>query len=180
MSTTKQQNDKIVKRQNNKTNCHKCIMKLCILAYLLAMVCIVYSCQKDESIGAKKDVEKVQKQQVKNLKLYLCEICDDNGINCQNGLECRHVTFNVTSNRCSQAHPCRLIENPSDQPSATYNVISRDSAMVLLDQVADEYGDFQNRKSFVLRFWDLYAYLYVTGEITQTPEELYDLAQDDE
>ncbi|MBP5411748.1 MAG: hypothetical protein J6Y47_00680 [Bacteroidales bacterium] len=171
---------KTTKQRNNETNYHKRIMKLCILAYLSTTVCIVDSCKKNESIVAKKDVEKVQKQQVQNLQLFLCEKCDENGKNCQNGLECKHVTWHVTTNKCSQAHPCRLIENASDQPTATYNVISKDSAMFLLDQVADEYGDFQNRKSFVLRFWDLYAYMYVTGEISQTPDELYDLAQDDE
>lgn len=155
-------------------------MKLCVVAYMFAVVCMVVSCKKDASIVAQQEMEKVQKQSSQNLQLFLCEICDENGRNCQNGVECKHVTWHVTTNRCSQAHPCKLLENAADQPSTTYNIISRDSAMVLLEQVEEEYGDFQNRKSFVLRFWDLYAYMYVTGEVAQTPDELYNLAQDDE
>lgn len=52
---------KTTKQQNNKTNYHKYIMKLCVVAYMFAVVCMVVSCKKDASIVAQQEMEKVQK-----------------------------------------------------------------------------------------------------------------------
>ena len=94
----------------------------------------------------------------------------------KNGYMCSGPVAVVASLQCTSPHPCVPFENQQDQPPTS---VSNERAESLYIEILENYGYFPNNRSFILQYWDLYQYFYEKGEILQSPEELYQLAEDE-
>ena len=65
-----------------------------------------------------------------------------------------------------------------DEHPEFYTTITSEEAQVLFKEIIEQYGGFLNTKPFIRQYWDLYQYLYEIGELVETPEELYEKADD--
>lgn len=60
------------------------------------------------------------------------------------------------------------------------NIISQEEAHMLLEEINEQYGGFRNTKPFIRKYWNLCEYLFKINVLPQTPDELYELAEDND
>lgn len=60
------------------------------------------------------------------------------------------------------------------------NIISQEEVQMLFEEINEQYGGFRNTKPFIRKYWNLCEYLFKINVLPQTPDELYELAEDND